>query len=338
MRVPTCAAPRSPSPPSMSAPICTTPRPSFMPLGGQDSKRIVSAMRRAAPWFRTRVGGKSRTNATFPEIRFEIDKSFDAVDRIDSLLRRPDVARDLKTSEPPLRGPPMAAGKGRQGRRLDRARQAAWAWARPRRSAACAGCSAPRRQAMAALSIRWPRACCRSRWARPPRPCPGSWTGGRNTAYLALRRSPLDRGCRGRGHSTSDVRPTDARSRLPGSLHRYIEQRHRLIRRSKSREKRAYDLARAVENGRTRAPAGDHRNGWSWSGRPDTDHADFWLSAARAPISGLSAATWRVFGTVGHLSALRRTRAGPFTESQAISLPKQEALGHIPALFGVLAP
>jgi ribosome-binding factor A len=67
----------------------------IMPLGGQDSERVVSAMRRAAPWFRTRVGEKAGLRHV-PEIRFEIDKSFDAVDRIDSLLRRPDVARDLK--------------------------------------------------------------------------------------------------------------------------------------------------------------------------------------------------------------------------------------------------
>jgi tRNA pseudouridine55 synthase len=43
-------------------------------------------------------------------------------------------------------------------------------------------------------------------------------------------------------------------------------------------------------------------------------------------------------GTVGHLSALRRTAAGPFREEAAISLPKLEALGHIPALLGALAP
>lgn len=67
----------------------------IMPLGGQDSDRVVAAMRRAAPWFRTRVGEKAGLRHV-PEIRFEIDKSFDAVDRIDSLLRRPDVARDLK--------------------------------------------------------------------------------------------------------------------------------------------------------------------------------------------------------------------------------------------------
>jgi ribosome-binding factor A len=67
----------------------------IMPLGGQDSDRVVAAMRRAAPWFRTRVGEKAGLRHV-PEIRFEIDKSFDAVDRIDTLLRRPDVARDLK--------------------------------------------------------------------------------------------------------------------------------------------------------------------------------------------------------------------------------------------------
>jgi ribosome-binding factor A len=67
----------------------------IMPLGGQDSERVLAAMRRAAPWFRTRVGEKAGLRHV-PEIRFEIDKSFDAVDRIDSLLRRPDVARDLK--------------------------------------------------------------------------------------------------------------------------------------------------------------------------------------------------------------------------------------------------
>jgi tRNA pseudouridine55 synthase len=43
-------------------------------------------------------------------------------------------------------------------------------------------------------------------------------------------------------------------------------------------------------------------------------------------------------GTVGHLSALRRTVAGPFREEAAISLPKLEALGHIPPLLGALAP
>ena len=30
-----------------------------MPLGGQDEKRLLAAMRRAAPWFRARVGERA---------------------------------------------------------------------------------------------------------------------------------------------------------------------------------------------------------------------------------------------------------------------------------------
>src|SRR3979409_1415402 len=66
-----------------------------MPLGGQDEPRLLAAMRRAAPWFRARVGERAGLRYA-PEIRFEIDRSFDEAERIGSLLRRPDVARDLK--------------------------------------------------------------------------------------------------------------------------------------------------------------------------------------------------------------------------------------------------
>lgn len=43
-------------------------------------------------------------------------------------------------------------------------------------------------------------------------------------------------------------------------------------------------------------------------------------------------------GTVGHVSMLRRTRAGPFGEEQAISLDKLTALGHSRALEQALLP
>jgi ribosome-binding factor A len=52
-------------------------------------------MRRAAPWFRARVGEKAQLRYA-PEIRFEVDRTFDEADRIGQLLRRPDVARDIK--------------------------------------------------------------------------------------------------------------------------------------------------------------------------------------------------------------------------------------------------
>ena len=43
-------------------------------------------------------------------------------------------------------------------------------------------------------------------------------------------------------------------------------------------------------------------------------------------------------GTYGHISALRRTRCGPFNEKSAISLDKLEALGHKAADSRVLLP
>ena len=66
-----------------------------MPLGGQDAQRLLAAMRRAAPWFRIRVGERAGLRYA-PELRFELDRTFDEADRIGSLLRRSDVARDIK--------------------------------------------------------------------------------------------------------------------------------------------------------------------------------------------------------------------------------------------------
>jgi len=65
-----------------------------MPLGGQDVTRLLAAMKRAAPWFRARVGEKAGLRHA-PEIRFLLDTTFDEADRIGALLRRPDVARDI---------------------------------------------------------------------------------------------------------------------------------------------------------------------------------------------------------------------------------------------------
>lgn len=66
-----------------------------MPLGGQDKERLLAALKRAAPWFRGRVSEKAGLRSA-PEIRFALDSSFDEADKIGALLRRPDVARDIK--------------------------------------------------------------------------------------------------------------------------------------------------------------------------------------------------------------------------------------------------
>ena len=65
-----------------------------MPLGGQDVTRLLAAMKRAAPWFRAQVGERAGLRHA-PEIRFQLDRTFDEADRIGALLRRPDVARDI---------------------------------------------------------------------------------------------------------------------------------------------------------------------------------------------------------------------------------------------------
>ena len=66
-----------------------------MPLGGADKDRLLGALKRAAPWFRGRVSEKAGLRSA-PEIRFAIDQTFDEADKIGALLRRPDVARDIK--------------------------------------------------------------------------------------------------------------------------------------------------------------------------------------------------------------------------------------------------
>ena len=67
----------------------------IMPLGGADKDRLLAAMKRAAPWFRARVSEKAGLRSA-PEIRFQLDTTFDEADKIGALLRRPDVARDIK--------------------------------------------------------------------------------------------------------------------------------------------------------------------------------------------------------------------------------------------------
>ena len=66
-----------------------------IPLGGKDSERLLTALRRAAPWFRARVSEKAGLRSA-PEIRFRLDTTFDEADKIGALLRRPDVARDIE--------------------------------------------------------------------------------------------------------------------------------------------------------------------------------------------------------------------------------------------------
>jgi ribosome-binding factor A len=65
-----------------------------MPLGGRDQADVLAALERNKKFLRGEIG--HRVNLKFaPDIRFRIDERFDEAERIEKLLRTPEVARDL---------------------------------------------------------------------------------------------------------------------------------------------------------------------------------------------------------------------------------------------------
>jgi tRNA pseudouridine55 synthase len=139
--------------------------------------------------------------------------------------------------------------------------------------------------------------------------------------------------------ATSEARPTDEsiRAALAAFLGE-IDQRPPAYSALKIDGQRAYDLARAGESVELKLRR-VRIDRLEFLARPDTDHADFVVGCGKGTyIRSLGRDLALALGTVGHLSALRRTAAGPFREEQAISLSKLEALGHIPALLGALVP
>ncbi|MEA2978128.1 MAG: ribosome-binding factor [Alphaproteobacteria bacterium] len=67
-----------------------------MPLGGKDAKDVLAALERHKKYLRGEIA--KRVNLKFaPDIRFLLDDRFDEAERIEKLLRRPEVQRDLKS-------------------------------------------------------------------------------------------------------------------------------------------------------------------------------------------------------------------------------------------------
>jgi len=66
----------------------------IMPLGGQDVTPVLAALERNKRYLRGEVA--HRVNLKFaPDIRFRVDERFDEAERIERLLRSPQVRRDL---------------------------------------------------------------------------------------------------------------------------------------------------------------------------------------------------------------------------------------------------
>lgn len=101
---------------------------------------------------------------------------------------------------------------------------------------------------------------------------------------------------------------------------------------------RAYDLARQGESVSLAArPVFVHAA--RLVDAPDDDHAVFELECSK----GSYVRAWvrdvaKALGTLGHVTELRRLRAGAFTADSAISLESLEALGHSPAALDHLRP
>jgi ribosome-binding factor A len=69
-----------------------------MPLAGRDAEAVIAALERNKKFMRGEVA--RAVNLKFaPDLRFHIDDRFAEAERIDRLLRSPEVARDLEKDD-----------------------------------------------------------------------------------------------------------------------------------------------------------------------------------------------------------------------------------------------
>jgi ribosome-binding factor A len=86
-----------------------------MPLGGRDTAAVLAALERNKRYLRGEIA--HRVNLKFaPDLRFRIDERFDEAERIEKLLRTPEVRRDLDSRDPDSRD---SDNRGLDNRGLD---------------------------------------------------------------------------------------------------------------------------------------------------------------------------------------------------------------------------
>jgi ribosome-binding factor A len=68
-------------------------------LGRSDIDALLPALKRAAPYFRVQLAHEMRLRVA-PQVSFQPDTTLDYAMHVDSLLRAPEVARDLATPAP----------------------------------------------------------------------------------------------------------------------------------------------------------------------------------------------------------------------------------------------
>ncbi len=65
-----------------------------MPLGGKNAEGVVKVLAKNARFLRTEIAHRVELRSV-PELRFRVDTSFDQGQRMDALLDRPEVQRDV---------------------------------------------------------------------------------------------------------------------------------------------------------------------------------------------------------------------------------------------------
>jgi tRNA pseudouridine55 synthase len=139
--------------------------------------------------------------------------------------------------------------------------------------------------------------------------------------------------------ATSDVRPT--RAQVEAALPAFVGdilQTPPIFSAIKVDGERAYDLARAGETVELQPrPVTIHAA--RVSAVPDDDHVEIEVECGKGTyVRAIVRDLAQQLGACGHVSALRRTRVGPFTEERAISLEFLEDLGHKARCLEALLP
>jgi len=67
-----------------------------MPLGGKDTEPVLEALERNKKFLRGEIARRVKLKFA-PDIRFRLDERFDEAERIDRLLRSPEVKRNFDT-------------------------------------------------------------------------------------------------------------------------------------------------------------------------------------------------------------------------------------------------
>ncbi|MBL8689835.1 MAG: 30S ribosome-binding factor RbfA [Rhodospirillaceae bacterium] len=66
----------------------------FVPLGGEGGPQVLKALKRATPFIRRRLAEAVQLRVA-PQLWFELDTSFESANRIETVLKDPQVRRDL---------------------------------------------------------------------------------------------------------------------------------------------------------------------------------------------------------------------------------------------------